>query len=529
MTVRIGIDVGGTNTDAVLLDDANTILASVKRPTTLDIETGVVDALNAVLVGHDPASVTLAMLGTTQCTNAIVERRGLRRVAVLRIGAPATTAIEPLADWPEDLRDVVLADSRVVGGGHHYDGREIAPLDVAAVRRAGRDWGGAVDAVAISSVFSPANPDHERAAAELLREMLDLPITVSHEIGSIGLLERENAAVMNAALTGVAQRATNGFVQALTAAGVSAATYLSQNDGTLMSLSQAAEYPVLTVASGPTNSLRGGALLSGRSDAIVIDVGGTTADLGALVAGFPRESGIAVDVGGVVTNFRMPDLVSVALGGGTIVRGGQGGAAVRLGPDSVGYEITRRALCFGGDTLTLTDVAVARGLRLHDRETTTPQVTPELAESVSAATTELMAVALDRMRTTADPVTVIAVGGGSFLVPEDLPGALEVLRPPHHEVANAVGAAIAEVSGEVDRIFRAEGRSRESLIEEAQTEARDRAVQSGAIPSSVRDVDLEEIQLAYLPGDAVRIRARAAGRLDSTRTAAPATQAAVSG
>ena len=526
MTVRIGIDVGGTNTDAVLLDDANTILASVKRPTTPDIETGVVDALNAVLVGHDPASVTLAMLGTTQCTNAIVERRGLRRVGVLRIGAPATTAIEPLADWPEDLRAVVLADSRVVGGGHHYDGREIAGLDVAAVRRAAENWAGSVDAVAISSVFSPANPDHERAAAELVRETLDVPITVSHEIGSIGLLERENAAVMNAALTGVAQRATNGFVQALTAAGVRAATYLSQNDGTMMSLTQAAEYPVLTVASGPTNSLRGGALLSGRTDAIVIDVGGTTADLGALVAGFPRESGIAVDVGGVVTNFRMPDLVSVALGGGTIVRGE--GAAVRLGPDSVGYEITRRALCFGGDTLTLTDVAVAGGMRLHDRQTVTPQVTPELAGSVSSLTRELLAVALDRMRTTADPVTVIAVGGGSFLVPEDLPGALEVLRPPHHEVANAVGAAIAEVSGEVDRIFRAEGRSRESLIEEAQSEARERAIQSGAVASSVRDVDLEEIQLAYLPGDAVRIRARAAGRLDSTRTASAAAPVAVS-
>jgi N-methylhydantoinase A/oxoprolinase/acetone carboxylase beta subunit len=519
VTVRIGIDVGGTNTDAVLLDDANTILASVKRPTTHDIETGVVEALNAVLVGHDPATVTLAMLGTTQCTNAIVERRGLRRVGVLRIGAPATTAIEPLADWPTDLRGVVLADARVVGGGHHYDGREIAPLDVAAVRRAAKDWAGTVDAVAVSSVFSPANPDHERAAAEILRETLDLPVTVSHEIGSIGLLERENAAVMNAALTGVAQRATRGFVQALAAAGVEAATYLSQNDGTLMTLSQAAEYPVLTVASGPTNSLRGGALLSGRSDAIVIDVGGTTADLGALVGGFPRESGIAVDVGGVVTNFRMPDLVSVGLGGGTVVRGQ--GADVRLGPDSVGYEITRRALCFGGDTLTLTDVAVARGLRLPDRETVTPDVAPDLADAVHAATREQLAIALDRMRTTADPVTVIAVGGGSFLVPEDLPGALEVLWPPHHEVANAVGAAIAEVSGEVDRIFRAEGRSRESLIEEAQTEARERAIQSGAVASSVRDVDLEEIQLAYLPGDAVRIRARAAGRLDSTRTTAP--------
>lgn len=521
MTVRIGIDVGGTNTDAVLLDDNNTILASVKRPTTHDVESGVVDALRAVLTGHDPSSITLAMLGTTQCTNAIVERRGLRRVGVLRIGAPATTSIQPLADWPDDLRSVVLADARVVGGGHHYDGREIAALDVDAVRRAGKDWAESVEAVAIIGVFSPVNPEHERVAAELLRESLCLPVTLSHEIGSIGLLERENAAVMNASLTGVAQRATRGFVEALRLAGVHAATFLSQNDGTLMSLTRASEYPVLTLASGPTNSLRGGALLSGCTDAIVIDVGGTTADIGAITGGFPRESGVAVDVGGVVTNFRMPDLVSVALGGGTVVR--REGRDLRLGPDSVGFEITRRALCFGGDTLTLTDVAVANGMPLGDREAVLARVSPELAADSVAATKELLAAALDRMRTTADPVMVIAVGGGSFLVPEDLPGALEVLRPPHHEVANAVGAAIAEVSGEVDRIFRPEGRSRHSLIDEAREEARARAVDSGAVESTVRDVDLEEIHLAYLPGDAVRIRARAAGKLDIARRNDPAT------
>jgi hypothetical protein len=110
-------------------------------------------------------------------------------------------------------------------------------------------------------------------------------------------------------------------------------------------------------------------------------------------------------------------------------------------------------------------------------------------------------------------VTVVAVGGGSFLVPDDLDGAAEVLRPPHHEVANAVGAAIAEVSGEVDRVYRLDGRSRAAVIEEARAEARRRATEAGGDPSGVRDVDLEEVQLAYLPGDAVRIRARAAGPL----------------
>jgi len=522
VTVRIGIDVGGTNTDAVLLDEHDTILASVKRPTTPDIESGVAAAVEAVLAGHDPGSVRLAMLGTTQCTNAIVERRGLRRVGVLRIGAPATTAVPPLADWPDDLRDIVLADARVVGGGHHYDGREVAPLDLGEVRRAAEEWNGEVEAVAVTGVFSPANPEHERRALELLREHLDVPVSVSHEIGSIGLLERENATVMNASLTGVAQRAARGFVEALRGAGVPAATYLSQNDGTLMTLEQAVRYPVLTVASGPTNSLRGGALLSGRSDAIIIDVGGTTADLGALTGGFPRESGVAVEVGGVVTNFRMPDLVSIALGGGTVVRGR--GRALRLGPDSVGHEIAKRALCFGGDTLTLTDVAVASGFSLGDVQAVRAAVGEDIAAEALAAAKETLAAALDRMRTSADPVTVVAVGGGSFLVPDDLPGAAEVLHPDHHQVANAVGAAIAEVSGEVDRIFRLEGRSRSSVVAEAREEARARAVAAGADEASVREIDFEEIQLAYLPGDAVRIRARAAGRLDtSERSPKPAT------
>ncbi|MFC7550891.1 hydantoinase/oxoprolinase N-terminal domain-containing protein [Plantactinospora sp. GCM10030261] len=512
--MRIGIDVGGTNTDAVLLDAHGDIVASVKRPTSDDIETGVVAALHAVLDGHDPGTVELAMLGTTQCTNAVVERRGLRRVGVLRIGAPATTAVPPLADWPDDLREAVLADARVIRGGHHYDGREISPLDLDAVRAAARDWAGRVEAVAVTGVFSPANPEHEKRAAALLAELVTVPVSVSHEVGSMGLLERENATVLNAALTGVARRATGGFVRALAAAGVPATGYLSQNDGTLMTMRQAVDYPVRTVASGPTNSLRGGALLSGRQDAVVIDVGGTTADFGALGGGFPRESGVAVDVGGVVTNFRMPDLVSIGIGGGTVVRGT--GRDARLGPDSVGHEITHRALCFGGDTLTLTDVAVAAGFDLGDGAAVRARLDGAAATATLEVAEHQLTVALDRIRTSAEPVTVIAVGGGSFLVPDRLTGAAEVLRPAHHEVANAVGAAIAEVSGEVDRVFRLDGAAREEVVERARSQAHARAVAAGADPDTVREIDFEEIQLAYLPGNAVRIRARAAGRLRGT-------------
>ena len=147
--------------------------------------------------------------------------------------------------------------------------------------------------------------------------------------------------------------------RALADNGLSVRAYLTQNDGTLMSAEQAVRFPILTVGSGPTNSMRGACALAGLSDALVIDVGGTSADVGILVDGFPRESAAAVEVGGVRTNFRMPDLISIGLGGGTIVRGE--GDAVRVGPDSVGYRVVTEALVMGGATPTLSDVSVKAG------------------------------------------------------------------------------------------------------------------------------------------------------------------------
>ena len=160
----------------------------------------------------------------------------------------------------------------------------------------------------------------------------------------------------------IAYTFTEGFAASLADKGVTnAEVYLSQNDGTLMTMEHARRYPILTIACGPTNSIRGASYLSRRDDAIVIDVGGTTTDLGVLAHGFPRESGVAVTIGGVRTNFRMPDVVSIGLGGGSIVRVADDGT-VCVGPDSVGYEIARKALVFGGDTMTATDIAVRLGM-----------------------------------------------------------------------------------------------------------------------------------------------------------------------
>src|SRR6185312_809520 len=196
------------------------------------------------------------------------------------------------------------------------------------------------------------------AAAILRGECPDVAVTMSHQLGRIGLLERENATLLNAALVGLARKTTRAFTDALAASGITAPLYLTQNDGTVMLASVAEAFPVYGFASGPTNSMRGAAFLSKLTDALVIDVGGTTTDIGSLRHGFPREANNAVEIGGVRTLFRMPDLLSIGLGGGSLVSD----APLAVGPVSVGYRLTQDALVFGGSQLTATDIAVAAEL-----------------------------------------------------------------------------------------------------------------------------------------------------------------------
>lgn len=369
---KLGIDVGGTNTDAVLIDENRSVVADIKYPTSADIYDGILGAMRTVLdkSGVDPKQINQAMLGTTQCTNAIVERKNLAPIGILRIGAPASTGIRPMVDWADDIRRIA-AGSVIIGGGFEYDGKELAPFDREAAEKFFTDMKEkGVKSIAVSCVFSTVRNDHELEAARLCRQVMgdDVHVSISSEIGSMGLIERENATILNAALWQVAERFTDGFAKSLQDEGITNAdVYLSQNDGTLMTMEHARRYPILTVACGPTNSIRGASYLSNLKNAIVVDVGGTTTDLGVIQNGFPRESSVAVTIGGVRTNFRMPDVISIGLGGGSIVRVRSDGS-VTVGPDSVGYEITKKALVFGGDVMTATDIAVRDTVEIIEME-----------------------------------------------------------------------------------------------------------------------------------------------------------------
>src|SRR5919108_339050 len=166
----IGIDVGGTNTDAVLMEGRN-VLAEVKTPTTADVTSGIVAALRSLLgdAELEPGQVQAVMIGTTHFTNAVVEAKRLVPTAAVRLGLPATQALPPMVDWPERLRQALGHHTYLCHGGHEFDGREISPLDPGELRRVAADIGEkGIRSIAISSVFSPVNAEFERQASELL-------------------------------------------------------------------------------------------------------------------------------------------------------------------------------------------------------------------------------------------------------------------------------------------------------------------------------------------------------------------------
>ena len=511
----VGVDVGGTNTDAVLMRGQE-LLAAAKVPTSEDVTSGIVSAVTELVKqGIDSAEVDAVMVGTTHFTNALLERKELSPTAVIRLALPATQLLPPLIDWPSALKDAIGGLTYMVGGGNEFDGREISTMDREGIRNAVKDirQQGA-RAVAVSGVFSPVDPAHENEAAALIREEApDMRVCISHENGRMGLLERENAAALNACLGDVANATIRGIVSALDRLGIDAPLFMSQNDGTLMDTEFAARFPVLTISSGPTNSMRGGAYLSGVTDGIVVDIGGTSTDVGALVKGFPRESAVAVDVAGVRTNFRTPDMVSIALGGGTIVQR----EPWQVGPESVGYRLTEKSLVFGGDTLTTTDIAVACGrARLGDWRLLAG-IGRAVVDRGVRVIEERVADAVDRVKLSYEDAQVVLVGGGSVLLRDSLSGASRVVRPKHAGVANAIGAAIAQVGGQVERVYSLDSGSREEAIADCTKTAMERAVAAGADPASVQVVDVEEVPLTYVPSNATRVRVKAVGNIDTNR------------
>ena len=510
--LRIGIDVGGTNTDAVLMDDLK-VVQHTKAGTTPDVMSGVLSALDHILSqgAIDRSKVAAVMIGTTHFTNAVIERKRLAPVGILRICLPASKSIPPLTAWPTDLVEKLACSTHLVHGGFEYDGRILSELQPDEVREAAKACAKAgIRNFAVSGVFSVVNDEQERAAEALIHEVVPgARVTLSSRLGRIGLLERENATILNAALLDLADEMVEAFHRALARAGILAPFYLTQNDGTLLTVERAKNLPIFTCASGPTNSMQGAAFLSGVKDAVVVDIGGTTADVGVLKNGFPRPASLDVEIGGVRTNFRMPDVYSIGLGGGSLVS--PDGASV--GPQSVGYRLTQEALVFGGSTLTATDIAVAGGrAKIGDAGKVANVPKETVSKALKAIDTKLYD-AIDRMRTSAEQKTVLLVGGGSILTTEKV-GNLDAQKPAHFAVANAVGAAIAQVSGEAESFVNLDKENRDEAVARVTEAAKHNATLAGAKAVTLQVIDVHESQVSYTKERSVRLRVRVAGELD---------------
>ncbi|PSK46556.1 Hydantoin utilization protein A [Elsinoe australis] len=531
---RVGVDVGGTNTDGVILSisasgEVQDVVSAFKTPTTPNATEGITTALKHVLdVSKVPVdSIDCVVIGTTAFLNAVVEQdpRRLSKVGIIRLSRSFLREIPPFSDWPEGLAAVCDGYVGHIDGGLAIDGSQEAPIKEAQVIEQCKEIKKrGLTAVVVAGVYSPIDEvfqQEDKVADIVARELPGVDIVRSHTVSNIGFKERENASILNAAILRYARRTLREFKASMKALNLTCPLYLTQNDGTVVDCKTASDIPIRTFSSGPTNSMRGARFLAGirgiqDSTTIVIDLGGTTSDLGVLEkSGFPRQASAYVPVADVMVNYSMPQLHSIGIGGGSLVR--TYGDKVVVGPDSVGHRLTKDALVFGGSSLTATDIMVASGEADVGKSAAVTHLDKDLISKAQANIKSQLEAAIDRVKTSPEPLKVLLVGGGSIVAPKSLKGASELVLPPHHDVANAVGAAIASVGGVVDMVQNTSVKSAAEALEYAKTLALDNAVAAGAKKDSVIIAEIESIPLQYVTNQ-VRTIVKAIGELDSTTT-----------
>lgn len=417
-----------------------------------------------------------------------------------------------------------------VSGGLHIDGSQESPVvEMEVVRQCKVIRERGIKSIVIAGVYSPIDTnfrqeDYVRSIVQ--RELGDVDIVCSHEVSNIGFLERENAAILNASIVRFARRTVRGFRAVMKRLNLDCGLFLTQNDGTLVDAVSAARLPIRTFSSGATNSMRGAAYLGGldversgkRTSTLVIDIGGTTSDIGMLLpSGFPRQASAYVTVAGVRVNYSVPHLESIGLGGGSIVRVNEEQDQVTVGPDSVGYMITKVSRIFGGHTLTATDITLAthKSFKIGDYklvENVFPSVSFRAEEKIKSMLENLV----DIMKTSANPLPLLLVGGGSIIAPDEIEGVSQIIRPPFHDVANAVGAAIAKVGGTVDHMKDISAQTVEEATEDAKRFAILKAIDAGARPSTASVVEVDVIPIQYMANQ-VRVIVKAVGELDISK------------
>lgn len=307
----LGIDTGGTYTDGVLLEyHSRQVLASHKSLTTKrDFSIGIERVIEGIDI-QDPSEIRMVSVSTTLATNAIAEGKG-KRVALLLIG------------YDPELIDSFNLGSRFAtpdyyyfNGGHDLHGRQRAELDLSGILTKVNQIKDYTDAIAVSSYFSPLNPEHENRVYKAISSICDLPIVLGHQLSTkLGSVERATTAALNASLLTVLQDFIIAVRRAMERRGIEAPLMVVRGDGTLMSDEFAARTPVETIHSGPAASSIGGRFLSGQEDALIVDIGGTTTDLALISQGQVAISEEGATVANYKTAVKAANLLSIGLGG----------------------------------------------------------------------------------------------------------------------------------------------------------------------------------------------------------------------
>lgn len=335
-TVFVGVDTGGTYTDAVVYDEhRGVVLAKAKSPTTHDdLSIGIEGALDRALAeaGVDPAAIGLVSLSTTLATNALVEGMG-RPACLVMIGFEAEALDR------SGLREALGSDQVIsVTGGHTSHGSPQADLDLATLDAALTDLSDEVEGFAVTAQFGVRNPEHELAARELIRERTGLPVTCSHEL-SDGLNgpKRSVTALLNARLIAMIEELVTTTSGILEQRGIDAPIMVVRGNGSLVSTAFVRDRPVETILSGPAASLIGAAHLADADDAIIADIGGTTTDIAVLRGGLPEFGSQGATVGGHQTMVEAVLMHTHGIGGDSEVRVAERsvGAQLVIGPRRV--------------------------------------------------------------------------------------------------------------------------------------------------------------------------------------------------
>ncbi len=504
---KLGIDVGGTNIDFAVLNQMDNLLFGSKTLADDGLSSSLCRGIKKLMSEYDfdPRQVSAIHLGTTLAVNSLLELKSLYKVGVIRL-ASHTPDLPPAYQWPKKHRQHILSGFQTVAGGREYNNAALSPLNKEALLHAvNKLIAEGAESLAIVGVFSPFYAEDElEAEAYIQAHFGEIPLSLSYQVGGIGFITRENSTILNATLKKVMKNNFHDLQAQLNNLGFRCPCYITQNDGTLLTLNEAIAFPVRTISSGPTNSIIGACHLADCMDGIVVDVGGTSTDIGLIQQGRPFYSLNGGFVSGISCQLLIPDVHVLAMGGGSIIK--KNDKTYQIGPESVGAALYKKCRSVGGECLTLYDVGQVLSGAQQIAELSRAE-----AEAIMQTYLHLVKNEIERLLPDVSKTAILLVGGGAANIPDDLLDQ-RFIRPPHYQIANAYGAALSEVAGKIDCVVQFKNNPEEEILAYIE-QAKMIAIKKGAIPDSLRIIEKKVLPLYYMPEPRQRVLITVSGRM----------------